>query len=104
VLIGLTGRVVSRRLRMPPLVMAVSGIAPLLPGLTTYRALFTLVVKEEPGLGVGQLLLALGIGGSLAAGVALGEYLARPVTMGLGRLEGRLAGPRLLGPTDPAPG
>lgn len=83
--------------------MAVSGIAPLLPGLTTYRALFTLVVKEEPGLGVGQLLLALGIGGSLAAGVALGEFLARPVTMGL-PLERRLAGPRLLGPSDPAPG
>ncbi|MDQ3151699.1 MAG: threonine/serine exporter family protein [Actinomycetota bacterium] len=97
VLVGFAGRVVSRRLRMPPLVMAVAGITPLLPGLTTYRGLFELTVQDQIG-GISRLLTAISIAVALGAGVVLGEFLAQPVRSGLGRLERRLAGPRMMGP------
>ncbi len=99
IVVGFVGRVVSRRLRLPPLVMAVAGIAPLLPGLTTYRGLLELAVDDNPA-GLLTLLSAAGIGLALAAGVVLGEFLAQPVRTGLGRLERRLAGPRLAGPLE----
>ncbi len=97
VVVGFTGRVVSRRLRLPPLVMAVAGITPLLPGLTTYRGLFELIVQDEIA-GMFRLLTAIGIAVALGAGVVLGEFLAQPVRSRLGRLERRLAGPRMMGP------
>lgn len=97
VLVGLAGRVVSRRLRLPPLVLAVSGITPLLPGLATYRGVLELTVFDQLS-GVTRLLGAMSVGVALAAGVVLGEFLAQPVRTGLGRLERRLAGPRLVGP------
>ena len=98
--IGFAGGVISRRLRIPPLVVAVSGMVPLLPGLTTYRALFQLAVERSPA-GVSTLMVAMGIALALGAGVVLGEYLAQPARVGLGRLERRLAGPRLSGPLHP---
>lgn len=97
VVVGFAGRIVSRRLRLPPLVMAVAGIAPLLPGLATYRGVLELTVNNNAD-GLITLLGAASIGLALAAGVVLGEYLAQPVRTGLGRLERRLVGPRLLGP------
>ncbi|MGH4014013.1 MAG: threonine/serine ThrE exporter family protein [Pseudonocardiaceae bacterium] len=99
IVVGFVGRVVSRRLRLPPLVMAVAGITPLLPGLTTYRGLLELAVHNNPA-GLLTLLSAASIGLALAAGVVLGEFLAQPVRTGLGRLERRLAGPRLAGPLE----
>ncbi|MGH3920680.1 MAG: threonine/serine ThrE exporter family protein, partial [Pseudonocardiaceae bacterium] len=99
IVVGFVGRVVSRRLRLPPLVMAVAGIAPLLPGLTTYRGLLQLAVDDNPA-GLLTLLSAAGIGLALAAGVVLGEFLAQPVRTGLGRLERRLVSPRLAGPLE----
>ncbi|SDD95035.1 threonine/serine exporter family protein [Actinokineospora iranica] len=100
VVIGFAGGVISRRLRMPPLVVAVSGMVPLLPGLTTYRALYELAVQRSAN-GVPTLMLAAAIALALAAGVVLGEYLAQPVRSGLGRLERRLSGPRMSGPLQP---
>ncbi len=98
--IGFAGGLLSRRLRIPPLVIAVSGIVPLLPGLTTYRALFELAV-ERSYTGLSTLMVATTVALALAAGVVLGEYLAQPVRYGLGRLERRLSGPRLSGPLRP---
>lgn len=98
--IGFAGGVVSRRLRLPPLVIAVSGMVPLLPGLTTYRALFELAVERDYA-GLPTLMVAVSVALALAAGVVLGEYLAQPVRHGLGRLERRLAGPRMAGPLRP---
>ncbi len=97
---GFAGGVISRRLRIPPLVIAVSGMVPLLPGLTTYRGLFELAV-ERTYTGLPTLMVALSVGLALAAGVVLGEYLAQPVRYGLGRLERRLSGPRMSGPLRP---
>lgn len=99
-MIGLSGGVISRRLRIPPLVIAVCGMVPLLPGLTIYRALFELAV-ERSYVGLSTLMVATSVALALAAGVVLGEFLAQPVRHGLGRLERRLSGPRLAGPLRP---
>ncbi|HEX3649513.1 MAG TPA: threonine/serine exporter family protein [Pseudonocardiaceae bacterium] len=101
VVIGLCGGTMSRRLHVPPLVIAVSGFTPLLPGLTTYRAMFELAVQRSPtGLSTAAAAVATAL--ALAAGVVLGEYFAQPVRTGLGRLERRLAGPRMAGPLRPS--
>jgi uncharacterized membrane protein YjjB (DUF3815 family) len=76
-------------------------MTPLLPGLTIYRALYELAV-ERTTFGLATLMVALGIALALGAGVLFGEYLAQPVRTGLGRLERKLAGPRLAGPLRPA--
>ena len=98
--IGFSGGVISRRLRIPPLVIAVCGMVPLLPGLTIYRALFELAV-DRSNTGLSTLMVATSVALALAAGVVLGEYLAQPIRHGLGRLERRLSGPRLAGPLRP---
>jgi uncharacterized membrane protein YjjP (DUF1212 family) len=99
-LVGFCGGVLARRLKVTPLVVAVSGITPLLPGLSTYRGLYQLGV--QPGGDISTLMTAVAVGLALAAGVVLGEYLAQPVRTGLGRLERKLAGPRMAGPLEPA--
>lgn len=96
-LAGFGGGLLARRLRITPLVVAMSGITPLLPGFSTYRGLYELV---SGGTLVG-LMTAIAIGLVLAAGVVLGQFVAQPVRTGLTRLERRLAGPRLAGPLDP---
>lgn len=98
--VGLVGGIVARRLRIPALVIAVSSVAPLLPGLATYRGLYAMAVLHEPS-GLTSLSLAVATGLALGAGVVLGEYLAQPVRTGLGRLERRISGPRLSGPLRP---
>ncbi|WP_433871077.1 threonine/serine ThrE exporter family protein [Saccharopolyspora sp. CA-218241] len=99
-LVGLAGGVVARRLRIPALVVAVSGVAPLLPGLATYRGLYELSVLGSP-TGLSTLFLAVATGLALGAGVVLGEFLAQPFRTGLGRLERRISGPRMSGPLRP---
>ncbi|MCP2315171.1 Uncharacterized membrane protein YjjP, DUF1212 family [Nocardia amikacinitolerans] len=75
-LIGLAGGLMARRALTPPLVVAVAGITPLLPGLSVYRGLYAML-NDEPLLGFDQLLAAFGIGCALAAGVTLGEWCDR---------------------------
>ncbi len=96
-LVGLVGALVSRRLRLPPLVFGMAGIIPLVPGLTTYKGFVSLVEEDLLG-GLSQLFSATGIALALAAGVLLGHSLAQPVRQRLGRLERRFRGPRLAGP------
>lgn len=101
VLIGLCAGTLSRRFRLPTLVIAVSGLTPLLPGLTTYRAMFELAVQRTTA-GLPTAAVAIASALALAAGVVFGEYLGQPVRTGLGRLERRLAGPRMAGPLRPS--
>ncbi|GAA5118504.1 threonine/serine ThrE exporter family protein [Haloechinothrix salitolerans] len=98
--VGFSGGLLARRLRVTPLVVAVSGITPLLPGLSTYRGLYELAVS--PAGDITTLMKAIALGLALAAGVVLGEYLAQPVRTRLGRLERKLVGPRMAGPLKPA--
>ena len=74
--VGFAGGVLSRRYRIPPLVIAVSGITPLLPGLAVYRGLFAMT-NSDPVTGLSEMSAALGIGAALASGVVLGEWMAR---------------------------
>jgi uncharacterized membrane protein YjjP (DUF1212 family) len=60
-------------------VIILSGIIPLLPGLTAYRGFYQLAVGAVVD-GLATLTLALAIGLALAAGVALGDFIARPRT------------------------
>lgn len=96
VAIGFLGYGVSRRFRVPPLVLIVSCMVPLLPGLSIFRALSLL--SNEDITGVLALITAGGVAIALSSGVLLGQYIAQPVGREARRLERRLAGPRLVGP------
>ncbi|MFW0783279.1 threonine/serine exporter family protein [Gordonia sp. CPCC 206044] len=74
--VGLVGGLLARRALTPPLVVAVAGITPLLPGLAVYRGLFG-ILNEQSLDGFTWMTNALAIGGALAAGVTLGEFIAR---------------------------
>ena len=97
---GFGGATLTRRLRIPTLVVVQAGVVPLLPGWTTYQGLFQLTAEGDPA-GLSTLVFASGIALALAGGVVFGEYLAQPVRTGLGRLERRFAGPRMSGPLKP---
>lgn len=95
VFVGLVSYSLSARVRVPPLVVVVSAIVPLLPGLSIFRGLSLLATG---GNGLLPLMGAAAIAVALASGVILGEYVAQPLRREARRLEHRLAGPRLVGP------
>lgn len=75
-LVGAAGGLMARRSMTPPLVVAVAGITPLLPGLKVYRGLAALL-EDDLALGFDHLFAAFGVGCALAAGVTLGEWFDR---------------------------
>lgn len=100
--VGLVGYAVARRLRVPPLIVVVSAIVPMLPGISIYRGLSLLGEgsRRDTSEGLVALITAASVALALAAGVILGEYLAQPLAPGARRIEERLAGPRLVGPVE----
>ncbi|MFF0490368.1 threonine/serine exporter ThrE family protein [Nocardia sp. NPDC004068] len=74
--VGLAGGLMARRSLTPPLVVAMAGITPLLPGLKVYRGLSALL-NDQLLMGLSQLLASFAVGCALAAGVTLGEWIAR---------------------------
>lgn len=76
IIVGLLGGIAARRSLTPPLVIAVAGITPMLPGLAIYRGMYGLM-SGDPGRGGAEMATAFGIGCALAAGVTLGEFIAR---------------------------
>lgn len=78
VVVGFLGGLAARRSLTPPLVIAVAGITPMLPGLMIYRGMYGLL-NDDPGRGGTEMATAFGIGCALAAGVTLGEFIARRV-------------------------
>lgn len=100
VMIGVVSYSVAGRIKVPPLVVVVSAIVPLLPGLSIYRGLSLLATG---GGGLVPIIGAAGIAIALAAGVILGEYVAQPLRREARKLETRLAGPRLVGPLRARP-
>ncbi|MGI8645241.1 MAG: threonine/serine ThrE exporter family protein [Nocardioides sp.] len=96
--VGLVSYAVAGRVGVPPLVVVVSAVIPMLPGLSIYRGLSLLADGGSfvsPGLLA--MITAASVAISLAAGVILGEYVAQPVKREARRLENRLSGPRLVG-------
>lgn len=94
--IGLVSYAIARAIRVPPLVVIVSCLVPMLPGLSVYRALSLLAAEDINGML--PMISAGGVAIALSAGVLLGEYVAQPLGREARRLERRLAGPRLVGP------
>ena len=97
--VGLVSYTVAGRLRVPPLVVVVSAVVPMLPGLSIYRGLNLLADgSQDTSQGLLDLITAASVAIALASGVILGEYVAQPIQREARRLEDRLAGPRLVGP------
>jgi uncharacterized membrane protein YjjP (DUF1212 family) len=94
--VGFAGGILSRRLRLPPVIFTLSGLTPLLPGLATYRALYELAVTHQVS-GVVALIAAITTALALGAGAVLGEYLGHPVRDKLGTFGRRYLDPRLAG-------
>jgi uncharacterized membrane protein YjjP (DUF1212 family) len=88
--VGFCGEALSDRLRIPPLLVAVCGIVPLLPGLSIYRGMFAVVVDNDVSAGIATLAGAVAICLGLAAGVTLGEFLATPVRTNVDRWDRRV--------------
>lgn len=95
---GLASHVLALRLDAPPLVVVMPSIVILLPGLTIYRGML-LLSDGDSVAGLLTLFDAATIGLALAAGVLLGEIIGQPVRRELSRVERRLSGPRLIGPS-----
>lgn len=92
VVIGLLGRVVALKMGAPQLVVAVPAALILLPGLTIFRSMYFLTVEESQSLeGAGGMLNAGAIVLGVAAGIVLGDTLARPLTRNLASNERRRA-------------
>jgi uncharacterized membrane protein YjjP (DUF1212 family) len=77
VVVGIATGLLRRGGGVAPLVVTLAGITPLLPGFTAYRGFYQLAV-EGLADGLVTVTIALGIGLALAAGVAFGDFLARP--------------------------
>ena len=71
--IGLVGRLMERRNLAPPLVVSITGIVPLLPGLSLLHGIYA-ILNDQHAVGFASVLGALAIGTALAAGVTLGEW------------------------------
>jgi uncharacterized membrane protein YjjP (DUF1212 family) len=97
--VGLVSYTVAGRMRVPPLVVVVSAVVPMLPGLSIYRGL-TLLGGQGADAAEGLLAMATAasVAIALASGVILGEYIAQPLKREARRLPARLSGPRLVGP------
>jgi uncharacterized membrane protein YjjP (DUF1212 family) len=97
--IGLVSYAVAGWVTVPPLVVVVSAIVPMLPGLSIYRGL-SLLSEGGPQTAAGILAIvtAASVAIALASGVILGEYVAQPLRREARRMERRLSGPRLVGP------
>ena len=92
VVIGLLARVVALRMGAPQLVVAVPAALILLPGLTIFRSMYVLTIEEsELLMGAGGMLNAGAIVLAAAAGIVLGDTLARPLTRSLASNERRRA-------------
>ena len=98
--VGFVSYTVAGRLRVPPLVVVVSAVVPMLPGLSIYRGLSLLAEGGSSATSDGLLAMvtAASVATAVASGVILGEYVAQPLKREARKLESRLAGPRLVGP------
>ena len=76
-MVGIATGLLRRAGGISPLVVTLAGITPLLPGFTAYRGFYQLAV-EGLADGLVTVTVALGIGLALAAGVAFGDFVARP--------------------------
>jgi uncharacterized membrane protein YjjB (DUF3815 family) len=96
-LVGLLAGVASRIVRVPPLVIVVSGLVPLVPGLILFTGLLQL--SEGSIDGIVSMLSAAGVAVALAAGAILGQYIAQASWRPARSLPRRVVGPLMALPT-----
>ncbi|TFB55192.1 threonine/serine ThrE exporter family protein [Cryobacterium tagatosivorans] len=89
--VGLLAAVAARLVRTPPLVIMVSALVPLVPGLSLFRGL--LQVSEGEIDGLLSLLTAGAVAAALAAGAILAQSLVQFVWGPARRLQRRSIGP-----------
>ncbi|MGD6980865.1 threonine/serine ThrE exporter family protein [Citricoccus sp. CH26A] len=95
VVIGAVGRYVALRMGAPQLVVAVPAILFLLPGLTIFRSMYGIAMDSGALVdGLVGLFNASATIMAIAAGVVLGDTLARPFTTALQANERRRIGRR----------
>lgn len=95
VAIGALGRYVALRLGAPQLVVAVPGILFLLPGLSIFRSMYNIAMNSGAMMdGMIGLFDASAVIMAIAAGVVLGDTIARPLTRALQANERRRIGRR----------
>ncbi len=78
IFIGLLGGLLARRFRIPPLIVAIAGVTPHLPGLSIYRGMYGLL-HDQILTGLGNLTVALATATALSAGLVFGEWLAQRI-------------------------
>ncbi|WP_239460160.1 threonine/serine ThrE exporter family protein [Nocardioides daejeonensis] len=97
--VGLVAFSAAGAVRVPPLVVVVSAVVPMLPGLSIYRGLSLLAEGDgHTSRGLLAVITAASVALAIAAGVILGEYIAQPLKREARKIETRLSGPRLVGP------
>lgn len=79
--VGFSGYLTYRYLRVPELAISTAGIVSMLPGLAIYRGLNAMMSGQSASVitAATQIFSAIGIGMGLAAGVALGGFVARRI-------------------------
>lgn len=88
--IGILARIVALRLSAPQLVVAVPSVIFLLVGLSIFRAMFVMTLTPEDSVtGAVGLFNALIVILAVAAGVVLGDNMARPFTRSDGQKDRR---------------
>ena len=75
--IGVVAGALARRRTAPAMVLTVCGITPMLPGLAIYGAMFAIVESGNLLSGAALTVQAVAVGIALAAGVSLGDFVAR---------------------------
>ncbi|ROZ61697.1 threonine/serine exporter family protein [Kocuria soli] len=81
VTVGCIAALAAGRLRIPSLVIAIPAMTFLLPGLSIFRGMYTVVIEgQTTGDGVVALVTAMTTIVTMAAGLVLGQYLMRPFT------------------------
>ena len=76
--VGLAGGLIARRLMIPPVITAVAGVTPFLPGSGIYRGMYA-VLNEQMVVGMSNIFSAIAVCMALAGGVVFGEWLARRI-------------------------
>jgi uncharacterized membrane protein YjjP (DUF1212 family) len=93
--VGFLATLISIRREAPALVTVTAGIAPLLPGLAVFRAVFAFAVDRQANVGLTLMLVAAATALALGSGVVMGELLGTPLRYGAGRIgdKFRIDGP-----------
>ncbi len=91
-LLGMISHPIARWAKVPLLVIVVSAVVPMLPGVAIYRGLALLSDSTDaaPAQGILAIVEAASIALAIAAGVILAEYLMQPIDREVRRIAARL--------------